>query len=53
MSINKDNIWNYIIHVDDKHVLFFDGNLNLVEVWDRKVLDGNIEEMIGVEKDGK
>lgn len=44
MSINKDNIWNYIIHIDDKYVLFFDGNLNLVEVWDRKVLDGNKEE---------
>jgi len=47
MSINKDNWWKYIIYVDDKHVLFFDGNLNLVEVWNRKVLDGNKEESDG------
>lgn len=36
MSINKDNMWNYIIYADDKQILFFDGNLNLVEVIDRK-----------------
>ena len=36
MKINKDNVLNYIIHVDNEHIFFFDGNLNLVEVLDRK-----------------
>ena len=40
MAINKDNIWNYIIYVDDEQVLFFDDNLNLVEVLDRKKEEG-------------
>ena len=36
MKINKDNWWKYIIYADDKQMLFFDDNLNLVEVLDRK-----------------
>ena len=35
MSINKNNIWNYIIYADDKQILFFDDNLELIEVIDR------------------
>lgn len=36
MSINKDNVWNYLIVVRKKEVYFYDDNLNLVEVLDRK-----------------